>query len=90
MPRLSMAFLRNLSYTDIGHSTGKRNAPEEESACGALLPPMPTKPGARRRRRGRAVRFFRGYLMMVGALTTLYVLLQLAVRLLVEIGKWMP
>ena len=45
-------------------------------------------PGARRRRRGRAVRFFRGYLMMVGALTTLYVLL--AVRLLVEIGKWMP
>ena len=28
--------------------------------------------------------------MMVGALTTLYVLLQLAVRLLVEIGKWMP
>ena len=47
-------------------------------------------PGARRRRRGRAVRFFRGYLMMVGALTTLYVLLRLAVRLLVEIGKWMP
>ena len=34
--------------------------------------------------------FLRGYLMMVGALTTLYVLLQLAVRLLVEIGKWMP
>ena len=34
--------------------------------------------------------FFRGYLMMVGALTTLYVLLQLVVRLLVEIGKWMP
>ena len=47
-------------------------------------------PGARRRRHGRAVRFFRGYLMMVGALTTLYVLLQLAVRLLVEIGKGMP
>ena len=47
-------------------------------------------PGARRRRHGRAARFFRGYLMMVGALTTLYVLLQLAVRLLVEIGRWMP
>ena len=46
-------------------------------------------PGARHRR-GRVARFFRGYLMMVGALTTLYVLLQLAVRLLVEIGKWMP
>lgn len=43
-----------------------------------------------RRRRGRVARFFRGYLMMVGALTTLYVLLQLVVRLLVEIGKWMP
>ena len=50
----------------------------------------PALRGARPRRRGRAVRFFRGYLMMVGALTTLYVLLQLAVRLLVEIGKWMP
>ena len=46
-------------------------------------------PGARRRR-GRVACFFRGYLMTVGALTTLYVLLQLVVRLLVEIGKWMP
>ena len=95
MPRLSMAFLRNLSYTDIGHSTGKRNAPEEESACGALLPPMPMKGLPPCRAQGAAVvdapcGFFRGYLMMVGALTTLYVLLQLAVRLLVEIGKWMP
>ena len=50
----------------------------------------PAAPGARRRRHGRVARFFRGYLMMVGALTTLYVLLQLVVRLLVEIGKWMP
>ena len=50
----------------------------------------PVAPGARRRRHGRVARFFRGYLMMVGALTTLYVLLQLVVRLLVEIGKWMP
>lgn len=47
-------------------------------------------PGARRRRHRRIARFFRGYLMMVGALTTLYVLLQLVVHLLVEIGKWMP
>ena len=47
-------------------------------------------PGARRRRHGRVARCLRGYLMMVGALTTLYVLLQLAVRLLVEIGRWMP
>mgnify|MGYP000418628826 CR=1 FL=1 len=50
----------------------------------------PAASGARRRRHGRVARFFRGYLMMVGALTTLYVLLQLAVRLLVEIGRWMP
>lgn len=50
----------------------------------------PAAPGARRHRHGRVARFFRGYLMMVGALTTLYVLLQLAVRLLVEIGRWMP
>ena len=32
----------------------------------------------------------RGYLMTVGALTTLYVLAQLLVRLFVEVGKWMP
>ena len=31
-----------------------------------------------------------GYLMLVGALTTLYVLVQLLVRLFIEIGKWMP
>ena len=43
-------------------------------------------PGARRRRRGRAVRFFRGYLMMVGALTTLYVLLQLAVLIACQLN----
>ena len=35
-------------------------------------------------------RFVRGYLMLVGALTTLYVLVQLLVRLFIEIGKWMP
>lgn len=42
------------------------------------------------RRHGRAARFFSGYLMFVGALTTLYVLAQLVVLLFVEIGKWMP
>ncbi len=44
----------------------------------------------RRRRSGRIGRFFRGYLMFVGGLTTLYVLVQLLVLLFVEISKWMP
>jgi len=53
-----------------------------------MYPPQP-KP-KRRRRRGRFKRFVRGYLMFVGALTTLYVLMQLLVLLFVEIGRWMP
>ena len=36
------------------------------------------------------MRFFSGYLMFVGALTTLYVLAQVVVLVFVEIGKWMP
>jgi len=44
----------------------------------------------RRRRSGRIGRFFRGYLMFVGALTTLYVLVQLLVLVFVELSKWMP
>lgn len=57
--------------------------------CGG---PEPTPPPHRRRSRrpGRFRRFVRGYLMLVGALTTLYVLVQLLVRLFIEIGKWMP
>ena len=57
-------------------------------------PPVPPagqmeKPGRQPRpRHGRFRRFVRGYLMMVGGLTTLYVLVQLLVRLFVEIGKW--
>jgi hypothetical protein len=43
---------------------------------------------ARRPRRGRAGRFFRGYLMLVGALTTIAALVLLLVRLFVEIEKW--
>jgi hypothetical protein len=39
-------------------------------------------------RRGRAGRFFRGYLMLVGALTTVAALVLLLVRLFVEIEKW--
>ncbi len=49
-------------------------------------PPQNERP---RRRRGSFGRFFRGYLMLVGAGTTLYVLIQLLVLLFVEIQKWM-
>lgn len=42
------------------------------------------------RRHGRFVRFMRGYLMLVGSLTTIYVLIKLLVLLFVEIGKWLP
>jgi hypothetical protein len=41
-----------------------------------------------RPRRGRVGRFFRGYLMMVGALTTIIIIILLLVRLFVEIEKW--
>lgn len=50
-------------------------------------PHQPNEPKPRPRRR-RFARFVRGYLMLVGALTTLYVLAQLLVRLLIEVGKW--
>lgn len=39
---------------------------------------------------GRFRRFMRGYFILVGVLTTLYVLVQLLVVLFVEIGKWAP
>jgi len=41
-----------------------------------------------KKRRGRAGRFFRGYLMVAGALATAYVLERLLVLLFIEIGKW--
>lgn len=56
--------------------------------------PKPDHPHANSRsprkklRFSRFKRFFRGYLMAVGALTTGYVLVQLIVLLLVEIAKW--
>lgn len=49
--------------------------------------PYETKP---RRKRGGFRRLLRGYLMIVGALTTVYVLIRLLTLLLVEIQKWMP
>lgn len=66
--------------------------PPEPAYGGPYGSPEPTPPPHRRRscRPGRFRRFVRGYLMLVGALTTLYVLVQLLVRLFIEIGKWMP
>ena len=50
--------------------------------------PPPKRPEYRDRpRRGRAGRFFRGYLMLVGALTTIAAIVLLLVRLFVEIEK---
>lgn len=51
---------------------------------------LPERKPPKKRRRGRFKRFVRGYLMLVGSLTTLYVLIQLLVLLFVEIAKWMP
>lgn len=42
------------------------------------------------RKHGKLYRIFCGYLMTVGALTTLYVLLRLLTLLFVELQKWMP
>ena len=50
-------------------------------------PPPPQEP--RRRHHGRVGRFFRGYLMIAGALATAYALERLLVMLFIEIGKWM-
>ena len=51
-------------------------------------PQMPPQE-PRRRHRGKMGRFFRGYLMIAGALATAYVLERLLVLLFLEIGKWM-
>lgn len=51
-------------------------------------PQTPPPQGPRRRHHGRVGRFFRGYLMVAGALATAYVLERLLVLLFLEIGKW--
>ena len=51
--------------------------------------PHPQHPSPRRRR-GGFKRFVRGYLMLVGGLTTIVGFILLLVRLFVEIEKWMP
>ena len=47
-------------------------------------PPRPRPHG-----RGKARRFFRGYLLIAGAAATIYVLVLLIIKLLVEAAKWM-
>lgn len=42
------------------------------------------------RHRGRFARFMRGYLMIVGGAATAYVLIYLLIKLLIEIGAWIP
>ena len=44
----------------------------------------------RPKHRGRFMRFMRGYLMIVGGATTVYVLVRLLILLFVEIGAWLP
>ena len=66
---------------------GRPPMPDGPCECPELTPPPRRRPP---HRPGRFRRFVRGYLMLVGALTTLYVLVRLLVRLFIEIGKWMP
>lgn len=47
-------------------------------------PLQPEKP----HRRGAFIRFMRGYLMLVGAGTTIYALIRLLILLLVEVQNW--
>ena len=49
--------------------------------------PMPKRP---HRRRGGFGRFVRGYLMTVGAITTIIGLTLLLVQFFVEVEKWIP
>ena len=41
-------------------------------------------------RKGSFKRLMRGYLMLVGAGTTVYAIVRLLVLLLVEVERWMP
>ena len=60
--------------------------PPQPQSGPPVRPPYPEH--RERPRRGRAGRFFRGYLMLVGALTTIAALVLLLVKLFVEIEKW--
>lgn len=55
-----------------------------------VYPPPQSPPKKPRRRRGAFGRIARGYLMLVGACTTIYALVLLIVHVLVEVLKWIP
>jgi hypothetical protein len=63
--------------------------PPKRPARAPAQPPEAPPKARRNRKHGRLLRFFRGYLMVAGALATAYVLERLLVALFVEIGKWM-
>lgn len=68
--------------------------PASQTPAAGEAPARPV-PGRRperyaRKRRGRFMLFMRGYLMLVGGMTTLYVLIKLVVLLFVELARWMP
>lgn len=68
----------SLPQSQTMHYSNAGHAPHPHSR-----PPKP-------RRFARLKRFIRGYLMMVGALTTCYVLVKLLVIAFVELAKWLP
>lgn len=69
-----------------GSSTPPTGAPQRQPYPPQYDGATPRKP----KHRGRFRRFIRGYLMIVGALSTLYVLVRLLVVLLVELNQWIP
>lgn len=69
-------------YIVLMHSPYQGGTPMQQPM---YQPPKQERP---RRRRGAFGRFFRGYLMLVGAGTTIYVLVLLLVQLFIEIQRW--
>ncbi|MCL2812285.1 MAG: hypothetical protein FWD25_10435 [Clostridia bacterium] len=55
-----------------------------------LQPQSEMQPGKHRRKKRRFMRLVRGYLMIVGAGTTVYALARFIVVLLVEAQSWRP
>lgn len=75
-----------------GYGQQAQNSYQYQSGYQPGYPPQNGEMNTHRRpkHRGRFMRFIRGYLMLVGALSTLYVLVQLLVRLFIEVGRWAP
>jgi len=83
-----MAFFEKISYTmgTLIPGISKGGCVMEHST---VQPPQPEKPQRTRRRSGPILRFMRGYLMLVGAGTTIYFLLtRLLIPLLIEVQNW--